>query len=359
MIGIIGAYGAVGIWATRFILENSKKSLRIGGRNIEKVPANLREEWKDAQWVKVDVSDRESVEKFMDGCESLVDCAKLSEEQTLLMDDIAEAKGVPVFHLGIAGFKKRDSKVPIYYGAGAIPGLSGLIPQYLAKKMDHANTMDFYYGGIGAFSYTAANDFLDSLHNSNNHSMVYWKNGEIVPFVPSKNDVSEDLSKIASICKMFPFFDGEAEAVTSKMNLDEARFEICISGERTMEIMNSARNQYKQNQDETIKKLCTATKLDIFGRKEDTFYLCIIDGEKEGIPVKYKMTISGLGPSEMTGVVAGAAALCLDKQQKPYGVILLGESDLAEPIIDSLIDNKTGFFCEIKDMNATEVEGEI
>ncbi len=359
MIGILGAYGAVGIWATRFIRNNSDYRLRIGGRNIEKAPSELRSEWSDAEWVKVDVSDKESVERFMDGCEIVLDCAKLSESQTTQMDEIAENKKVPILHLGIAGFRRKDSGVAIAYGAGCIPGLSGLIPQYLAKKFDHVNSLEFYYGGLGAFSYTAANDFIDSLHNSNNRTMVYWKNGEILPFVPSSNDYSEDLKSVISINKMFPFFDGEAEAVTRKMNLDEARFHMCLSGQRMIEIMNSARHQYKQNPDETIKKLCTASKLDTFGIKENTFYLCVMEGEKNGVPAKFKMTVSGLGPSPMTGVSAGAATLCFAKEKKSCGTILLGESDLATPIIDSLIANQPEFSCEIKDMLTTEIEGEI
>ena len=359
MIGILGAYGAVGIWATRFIRNNSDYRLRIGGRNIEKAPSELRSEWNDAEWVKVDVSNKESVERFMDGCEIVLDCAKLSESQTTQMDEIAENKKVPILHLGIAGFRRKDSGVAIAYGAGCIPGLSGLIPQYLAKKFDHVNSLEFYYGGLGAFSYTAANDFIDSLHNSNNRTMVYWKNGEILPFVPSSNDYSEDLKSVISINKMFPFFDGEAEAVTRKMNLDEARFHMCLSGQRMIEIMNSARHQYKQNPDETIKKLCTASKLDTFGIKENTFYLCVMEGEKNGVPAKFKMTVSGLGPSPMTGVSAGAATLCFAKEKKSCGTILLGESDLATPIIDSLIANQPEFSCEIKDMLTTEIEGEI
>jgi len=359
MIGILGAYGAVGIWATRFIRNNSNYRLRIGGRNIDKAPLELRTEWSDAEWTKVDISDKESIERFMDGCKILLDCAKLSEAQVALMDDIAEKKNVPVLHLGIAGFHRKPSKVSIVYGAGCIPGLSGLIPQYLAQKFDHVSSLEFYYGGLGAFSYTAANDFIDSLHNSDNRTMVYWKNGKIVPFKESSNDVSEDLKKVIDIKKMFPFFDGEAEAVTRKMKLDEARFHMCLSGERTIEIMNSARHQYKQNPDETIKKLCTASKLDTFGIKENTFYLCLMEGEKNGVPAKFKMTVSGLGPSPMTGVSAGAATLCFLNETKSSGTILLGESDLATPIIESLISNQPGFSCEIQDMNSTEIEGEI
>ena len=151
MIGILGAYGNIGVWATRFIKVNSSQKLRIGGRNIDKVDSTIREEFANADWVKVDVSDKESIEQFITGCDCILDCTKISEKDALQMDDIASVAKVPVVHLGIVGYRKGKSSTLIIYGAGSIPGLSGLIPQYLAQHFDSVEKCDFYYGGIGSF----------------------------------------------------------------------------------------------------------------------------------------------------------------------------------------------------------------
>ncbi len=359
MIGIIGGYGAVGAWATRYIKAHTAHKLRIGGRSVEKAPAGLRTEWNDDEWIKVDVSDKESVMRFMDGCEILLDCAKLTQAQSAMMDEIAENEGIPVLHLGIEGFQRRESKIPVLYGAGSLPGLSGLIPQYLAQKFDSVSSLELYYCGLGTISYIAAKDYMDSLSDSGNHSMVYWKDGRLIPYVPASSDIETDLNRINPYNKVFPFFDAEAQAVTRKLNIKESRFHMCICGKHTIETVNSARYQYKQNPEETIRKICNASVLDVFGIKENIFIWCIMDGIKDFAPQKLKMTVSGLVPSQMTGVAAGAATVALAEGARPYGIQLLGESDLGTAIINSLILNQPGFACEVKNLSLDEIEGEI
>lgn len=359
MIGILGAYGTIGVWATRFIKKNSQENLRIGGRNIEKAPSELRSEWDDAEWMNVNVSDRVSVEAFMEGCSCILDCAKLNESQSHLMDEIGEIRKIPVVHLGIVGYKRRNANVPILYGAGSIPGLSGLIPQYFAQEFDSVNALDFYYGGVGAFSYTAAKDYLDGILETTNHSMVCWKNGEIVPFSASENDVSMELGRFVSDYKSFPYFDEEADAITRKLHLSESRFQMCVNGKRTIDSMNSARFLYKQDPQKTIENLCLASKLDSFGISENTFFLCIMDGKKENRSVKKELLIYGLAPARATGTTAAAAVLCIAERNKTGFVQLLGESDYAEPIIKLLKENEPQMVLMTKNLNVSEVEGEI
>lgn len=359
MIGILGAYGAVGIWATRFIQEHSDEKLRLGGRHIEKVDAEIRKEFEGAEWMQVNVQDRESLDAFMRDCDCILDCAKLSLEQAHLMDILAEEKNIPIAHLGIVGYERRSAKVPVLYGSGSIPGLSGLIPQAMAEDFDRVEALDFYYGGVGAFSYTAAKDYLEGIFENSNHSMVCWERGKTVPFTPSENDVSEDLGKFLSDYKAFPYFDEEAAAVTRKLNLNEARFEMCVGGKRTLEAMNSARFQYKQDPEKTIEGLCFASKLDSFGLTEDAFFLCLMSGEKDGAALKKKLWISGLTPSQFTGKTAGALALCLLGEKIPGGVLLLGESSLAHALVNMLKKNEPHLNYNLQDLNCNEIEGEI
>lgn len=359
MIGILGAYGSIGVWATRFIKKQSDCKIRIGGRNIENAPQELREEWQNTEWVKVDVSAKESVKKFIDGCKIILDCAKLSEAQVTLMDEIAEAMGIPVLHLGIVGYRKKESKVALIYGAGSIPGLSGLIPQYLAKQFDRVSALDFYYGGVGAFSYTAAKDYIEGIYNESNHSMVYWKNGNIVPFEPSANDINAEFSGFVSNYKLFPYFDEEATAITNKLQLSEARFQMCLSGKRILSTLNNARQQYKQNPEATIESLCLASNLDTFGQREKSFFLCIMEGKKNNENAKFSLTAFGLSPARMTGTAAAAATLWILNEQKIGGTQLLGESNFAAQVIDTMTDGEPLFNCKIRNLNSIEIEGEI
>ena len=359
MIGILGGYGYVGIYSTRFLSKYSCQKLRIGGRNIDAVSSEIRQEFGDAEWCTIETNYRESLEKFAENCCCLLDCAKLTERESALMDQIAETKGIPVLHLGIKGFVRRNANIPVLYGAGCLPGISGLLPQYLAKDFDRVHTLDFYYGGIGAFSYTAAKDYIEGLYDNGNRTMVCWKDGAVVPFSPSGNDVTAVIDAPIAEYKLFPYFDEEASAITRILGLNEGRFQMCLAGKRTLEALNSARHQYRQNPEETVKKLCTASRLDMFGLKENSFYLCIMEGEKSDKSIKRFLKVSGLSPAKMTGYVAGASALCVAQGGASNGCMLLGESGLFERVVNSLIEKEKDFVCNVRNWDDTDIEGEI
>ena len=357
MIGILGAYGNIGIWATRFIKVNSSQKLRIGGRNIDKVSPEIREEFANADWVKVDVSDKESIEQFITGCDCILDCTKISEKDALQMDDIASVANVPIVHLGIVGYRKGKSNAPIIYGAGSIPGLSGLIPQYLAQHFDSVEKCDFYYGGIGSFSYTAARDYMEGIFESTNHSMSYWKDGELQPFTPTPTSPTDVLESFLGAFKSFPYFDEESAAVVKKTGFKEARFQMCLGGERTLRTLDSARLQYKQNPEKTIEEICRSTQLDCFGKSENAIFVCNIDGTANGTECQKQLIISGLAPSQLTGSVAGATVITGLEKELPHQEFLLGETDLSNDIINKLSNIKS-FSCVTKNVS-DEIEGEI
>jgi len=357
MIGILGAYGNIGIWATRFIKANSTQNIRIGGRNIDKVAPEIHEEFAEANWIKVDVSNKDSVERFINGCDCILDCTKISENDALQIDDIASIANIPVVHLGIVGYRKDKSTAPIIYGAGSIPGLSGLIPQYLAQHFDAVEKCDFYYGGIGSFSYTAARDYMEGIFESSNHSMTYWKDGELQPFTPTPTRPTEVLESFLGTFKSFPYFDEESAAVVQKIGFKEARFQMCLGGERTLRVLDSARSQYKQNPEKTIEDICRSTQLDCFGKSENAIFVCNIDGSANGNTCQKQLLISGPAPSQLTGSVAGATTITILEKELPRQEFLLGETDLSNDIINKLSNIKS-FSCTTKNVS-DEIEGEI
>ena len=317
---------------------------------IDKVDSTIREEFANADWVKVDVSDKESIEQFITGCDCILDCTKISEKDALQMDDIASVAKVPVVHLGIVGYRKGKSSTPIIYGAGSIPGLSGLIPQYLAQHFDSVEKCDFYYGGIGSFSYTAARDYMEGIFESTNHSMSYWKDGELQPFTPATTSPADVLESFLGTFKAFPYFDEESAAVVQKIGFREARFQMCLGGERTLRTLDSARSQYKQNPEKTIEEICR-------WKSENAIFVCNIDGTANGADCQKQLIISGLAPSQLTGSVAGATVITVLEKELPHQEFLLGETDLSNDIINKLSNIKS-FSCVTKNVS-DEIEGEI
>ncbi len=356
MIGILGGYGYVGIYATRFIKNYSKHKIRIGGRNFEKVDSKIRDEFSDAEWTKVNAKKDEDLNSFFSGCDCMIDATSLPHQEVQRLDDFAQRKQIPIVHLGLNGFEKAKSNISIIYGAGSIPGLSGLVPQYLAQTFDNVNELEFCFGACGTMSPAAAKDYLDGICNAENKSMVYWNQGKLEPFIPSNSDY-EFFDRKFSCYKLFPYFDEESAAVTNKIDAKTSRWQMCFAGRKSLAELDHARTNYKKDPQKTIEDFCTANRLDMFGEKEEAIFYCSISGTENGIEKKKILRLSGIAPRENTGETAAAAALAILENKTENKKQLLGESNLFNSVLQ-FITKDSRINLEIYDPDE-ESEGEI
>ncbi len=358
MIGVIGGYGKVGSFSCKYLKENSCEKLRIGGRDTSHAPLEFKTEFPNAEWQSVDATDSKNLEAFFDGCACILDAATLSEDSSRRMDSIAQEARIPLVHLGLSGFQKSPSRIPILYGAGSIPGLSGLLPQYLAKQFDRVRTLHFFYGGVGTFSQTAAKDYLDGIFEDSNHSMVYWKDGKTIAS-PPQDDVPAEWKSRFSPCKAFPYFDAESRSVAEKLHLSEGHWQMCICGERTLKVLESARFHYRQNPGKTLEDLLIANRLDTFGVNGNAAFLCQMEGEIRGETLSKTLNLSGISSEALTGKVAAIAAMELLSHPHLEERLLLGESPFADVIVERLLDTESSLKCQIQTDSESLAEGEI
>lgn len=185
MIGIIGGYGNIGIEAADIIKTNSSEMIRVAGRNISKVSQRAKELFASDKWFQIKESSSNEWKDFIKGCRLVLCSAELGNETVECINRIAGELDCPIVYLGI-NLPKQEAEGKFIYGAGSIPGLSGIIPQYLAQDFDSVASIDFYYGAKGTFTYTAAKDYMDGVFNNSNRSMVMWKYGKLVPYVPAE-----------------------------------------------------------------------------------------------------------------------------------------------------------------------------
>lgn len=174
MIGIIGGYGNIGIEAADIIKTNSSEMIRVAGRNISKVSQRAKELFASDKWFQIKESSSNEWKDFIKGCRLVLCSAELGNETVECINRIAGELDCPIVYLGI-NLPKQEAEGKFIYGAGSIPGLSGIIPQYLAQDFDSVASIDFYYGAKGTFTYTAAKDYMDGVFNNSNRSMVMWK----------------------------------------------------------------------------------------------------------------------------------------------------------------------------------------
>lgn len=211
MIGIIGGYGNIGIEAADIIKTNSSEMIRVAGRNISKVSQRAKELFASDKWFQIKESSSNEWKDFIKGCRLVLCSAELGNETVECINRIAGELDCPIVYLGI-NLPKQEAEGKFIYGAGSIPGLSGIIPQYLAQDFDSVASIDFYYGAKGTFTYTAAKDYMDGVFNNSNRSMVMWKYGKLLPYVPAEVEKTNMYicNEIENM-RCFPYFDDESE----------------------------------------------------------------------------------------------------------------------------------------------------
>lgn len=179
MIGIIGGYGNIGIEAADIIKTNSSEMIRVAGRNISKVSQRAKELFASDKWFQIKESSSNEWKDFIKGCRLVLCSAELGNETVECINRIAGELDCPIVYLGI-NLPKQEAEGKFIYGAGSIPGLSGIIPQYLAQDFDSVASIDFYYGAKGTFTYTAAKDYMDGVFNNSNRSYRAAKKNHVL-----------------------------------------------------------------------------------------------------------------------------------------------------------------------------------
>ena len=177
MIGILGYRGAVGKVVFNYLFD--RYSIRCGGRKINKQEIiNIC----TVEYMSVDVYNDESLKKFCFGCDIIINCVGPSYFVSEKILSIVETLGVSyVDAFGVNLFDlKKDYKIPIVVGAGSIPGLSGMLPAWVAQKRKEKNIrIKIFAGGKEKITKTACMDFLVSILKEFGKSGMYYAENRI------------------------------------------------------------------------------------------------------------------------------------------------------------------------------------
>ncbi|WP_327585114.1 saccharopine dehydrogenase NADP-binding domain-containing protein [Nonomuraea sp. NBC_00507] len=236
MIGIVGAYGAVGGAAARLLADHG---VRIGGRDGASARRFVRDELAGrGEACQVDAYDETSLARFCRGCRIVVNCAGPSY---LLLDRVARAALAagadyvdaagddPAFALlALTGAAGRRAVL----SAGMLPGLTGLLPRHLARLAGGGPLrLDVYTGGLDRLTPAAAGDYL--LAGGHGEALAGWRDGGRVSraLTPAR-DV--ELPYFPGLVTAYPFLSAEAERVARELGLQEARWYNVLTGDRVL-----------------------------------------------------------------------------------------------------------------------------
>ncbi|MFC9331197.1 saccharopine dehydrogenase NADP-binding domain-containing protein [Kitasatospora sp. NPDC057015] len=312
MIGIIGGYGAVGAHTVRLLDGWGAGPLRIGGRRPERaalLPGSAE---------AVDITDDASLDRFVRDCELVINCAGPSHRTARRVVRAALATGAHHVDAGGAESPGQDTgDRTVLLHAGALPGLSGLLPRWLAGQgFDTVHELTAYAGVLDRFTAGAAEDYLHGILGAANEPLAAWQDGA---------RRSAALTRRAGLRLPFlprpvlahPYLDAEGAELARELRLRRGRWYSLLDGEHLGPALDAARTLERA---EAVARLVRATALDTVGRTPYVNLLVQLDGLAGGRPIARTAILRGPGIDRLTGAVTAVAALAVLRGEVPPGV---------------------------------------
>ncbi|WP_319491619.1 NAD(P)H-binding protein [uncultured Desulfobacter sp.] len=366
MIGILGGYGKVGLQTTKVLTEWGGCPLRIGGRNPEKAQLKFSSQFPAAELVKVDIGDDDSLRNFIGGCELIINCAGPSHRIT---SRVAQMSTSCECHHIDAGEGKQikntygtSKKTAILYSAGAFPGLSGLLPRWLANSFESVTNLTMYVGGLDRFTFSGAEDYLFGVFNEAKEPLAAWREGACRP-LSLKRSSGATLPFFLSVVELHPFYDAETEFVAKSLSLRNGEWYMAIDGEHMIAALEGISGKFYTDPEDAIAQLCRATELDTAGRQTYLIYLVQLEGIQQGKSLTRTLVARAADSFALTGSVAAVTGIALLAGELPINVGPIAEIPHPEKVIAGLSDVQVltqfqVFDCSIKDLLQT-TEGKL
>lgn len=292
-LAIVGGYGDVGRQAARHWLRLrswSTARLRVGGRDKAASAAlaeALRQEFAhtevEVDFAAVDVFDESSLDAFAAGSQVLLNCAGPSHR---IGDRIVQAAHrVGADHVDAAGNETLyeewtnrsidDSTRRVVIGAGMQPGLSGLLPRWLAAGMDRPRRLTSHIGLLDRFTATAADDFLQGGVDGSSVSLAAWRGEPRVRVLRRLDD--QAVPGFPERVTLLPYLDREAERVAVSLRLAEGDWYSAVEGEKVMAAFERAQALPR---DTAVAMLRQASAIDLGGRRPRVLMTMQLDAEE-------------------------------------------------------------------------------
>lgn len=328
MIGVLGGYGAVGRHAARLLRDLDVGPLRIGGRDGDMARQHAAA-LGDAEGVAVDALDPAALARFVAGCEVVVNCAGPSRVLSAAVAagtsaDLVDAGGEEQLRRALATTSRR-----VVLGAGGLPGVSGLLPRYLAAGFP-ARTLTACYAVFDTFTEAAAADYLDGVLGPDSAGLAGWTGGTRRAGQLARRDGVE-LPFVPGPVTLLPYLDAEGEAVASDLRLETASFYAAAAPHlaRALEGIRAGAG---------VPAIRRAAALDQAGRAPSVTFLVELTGCHDIGGGTRTAMLRAPGISALTGAAAAAAAVAVLRGEVAPGAHHAGAALDPVTTLDRLVE---------------------
>lgn len=335
MIGILGASGAIGQKVCERLLDCQRTPLRLGYHHRARYTP--RRGAAQIEHCQVNIEDALSLARFIDGCDLVLNCAGPSHRLTPCVLRATQAARVPYIDAGGAACDvlplPSECHTLARIDAGAVPGLSGLLPRWLAQSFSSVEQLRVWHGIVDSFTSAGAEDFIAGIPAGG------AKHGSPLPtplpFFPRPVIVE-------------PYRNPETTAVGQALALAPHQQQWFNVSEDAAFVQ--AREQLPQlSRPLAIEALCQATQTDCLRYRPYVRYLVELSGMQSGRESTQTFLISSTSVADASG--SFMAALALDVLHSPQGDMSLTQLHAAQhrpssTLIDALFAPATGLTCQ-------------
>ncbi|GAB3123877.1 saccharopine dehydrogenase NADP-binding domain-containing protein [Streptomyces calidiresistens] len=248
-IGVLGGYGAVGAAVVRRLVAAGAGPVLVAGRDAaraEDLARRARAAGAPVGALRADLDDPDSLDAFAARCRLVVNCAGPSYR---VLDTVARAAlragadyvdaagddpvAARLRDVGEEHAGRVDGRV-LVLSAGALPGLSGLIPRALVARAENPVRLDAHLGGVAPLTPAAAGDVLLGHGPEHGIPSAAWRGGGVRERVlPPLRDIT--LDAFPRPVGAFPFLSTEAVRLAGATGLEEVNWYTVFGGERLAE----------------------------------------------------------------------------------------------------------------------------
>ncbi|MFH9733418.1 saccharopine dehydrogenase NADP-binding domain-containing protein [Streptomyces sp. NPDC017260] len=338
VIGVLGASGAVGRAAVRELRALGHTGLRLGGRTASALGAVAEEDptGRD-ETVWADATAPDGLRAFTDGCDIVLNCAGPTYRLRATVASAALAAGAHCVDVAgddpaaedlfDAGDPARDGRT-VVLSAGALPGLSSLLPRWLAGQgLDSASALTAYCGGLETCSPTVAHDLMLSLTSGGADGEAY---GEALAAVragrrvPRALRTAEDTEHRAfpGRVALQPYLSGESERLATVLGLDRLDWYNVHPGPAVRALLNLLPGRLAAGDDPAGlgDRLILAADLDLAGRAPYYVMDFELSGTASGRPATAGLTLRAASSYRLTAAVGALAVDAVLRAEVAAGV---------------------------------------
>ncbi|MGH3186204.1 MAG: saccharopine dehydrogenase NADP-binding domain-containing protein [Streptosporangiaceae bacterium] len=336
-IGVVGSSGEVGRVAVRSLRRLGADRLRLGARNAEAVrratggndggPCQV-------EVLPVDVFDAGALRRFCAGCAVVVNC---SGPSCLIGDLVARAAlaegadyidpaGDDELYRALAGLGFAAAGRAALISAGMMPGLTALLPRYLAAGgMERPQRLAAFVGGRDHFTVSAAADYLAAASSGYGQPAAAWHDGLRQAQAPGSS-AARELPFFPGRVAIMPYLSTETERLARALGLAEVRWYSVFDGTHLLAALR--RHQAARSGPALLgaaEEVTRAAQLDVFGTRPYQAMVMQLEGQAGQHPRTHALMVRANGASELTGAVAAVACWAVLCGEAAAGVHHAGE----------------------------------